>query len=259
MIHLGPYSATGPTCQLHRDRQRETPLDVTTTSSRRPPSRKVVTLIVLPLVAMVIASNTAFLFFSTLVDTHPLVLIGLSSQNRYLALTTNSLDAVSYYGVATARLLAPDPLFYLLGYWYGAKAIAWMERRLPSLGTSLRWLEKGFGKARHVIVFVAPNNPVSLLAGAAAMPPLLFAVLDITGTITRLILIRALGNVFDKPISATLGFIQDYRWIIFAISGISLVFTLVSDRRGGSELDALRHLEEDLGPDASAPPKSDPE
>lgn len=217
------------------------------------------TLILVPLVVMVIASNTAFLLFSTLVDTHPLVLITLSSQNRYLALTTNSLDALSYYTVGALRLLAPDPLFYLLGYWYGAKAIAWMERRLPSLGTSLRWLEKAFGKARYVIVFVAPNNAVCLLAGAAAMPVAVFAALNIAGTVARLVLIRALGNVFDKPISSALGFIQDYRWYVFGVSGILLVFSLWSDHRsGGSELDALRHLEEDLSGEASGPGPSRP-
>lgn len=217
-------------------------------SSRKPPSRRLLTAILVPLAIMVIASNSAFLLFSSLVDTHPLLLITLSSQNRYLALTTNSLDRWSYFSVGTLRLLAPDPLFYLLGYWYGANAIGWMERRLPSLGTSLRYLEKGFGKGRHLIVFVAPNNPVCLLAGAAAMPPVTFAVLNVSGTIARLALIRVLGNVFDKPISATLRFIGDYRWYVFGASFVLLALSLWSDRRSGSgELDALRHLEEDLG------------
>jgi membrane protein DedA with SNARE-associated domain len=223
------------------------------TAPPRPPSRRVLTLILVPLSAMVIASNTAFFVWSSIVDRHPLLLITLSSQNRYLALTTNALDAWSYYLVASARLLAPDPLFYLLGFWYGAKAIDWMERRLPSLGTSLRVLEKGFAKASYVIVFVAPNNPVCLLAGAAAMRPLIFAILNVSGTFARLMLIRALGNFFDKPINSVLGFVKDYRWYIFALSGVMLAFSLWSDsRKGGSELDALRHLEDDLEGEAGS-------
>jgi membrane protein DedA with SNARE-associated domain len=207
----------------------------------------VLTLLLVPLGAMVIASNAAFFVWSSIVDRHPLRLIPLSSQNRYLALTTNALDAWSYYLVGTLRLLAPDPLFYLLGLWYGNNAIDWMERRLPSLGTSLRMLEKGFTKASWLVVFVAPNNPVCLLAGAAAMRPVVFAVLNVTGTIARLALIRALGNFFDKPINAVLDFVKDYRWYVFALSGVMLAFSLWSDsRKGGSELDALRHLEDDL-------------
>jgi uncharacterized membrane protein YdjX (TVP38/TMEM64 family) len=121
------------------------------------------------------------------------------------------------------------------------------------LGTSLRMLEKGFTKASYLIVFVAPNNPVCLLAGAAAMRPLVFAVLDISGTFARLVLIRALGNFFDKPINSVLGFVKDYRWYIFAVSGVMLAFSLWSDsRKGGSELDAHRPREDDLG-DGEAP------
>ncbi len=216
-------------------------------SSRRPPSRSVVSLVVGPIVAMVVASNSAFFLWPSLVDTHPLLLLTLSSQNRYLALTTNSLDAWSYYLVGTARLLAPDPLFYLLGLWYGASAIGWMERHSPSLGTSVRWVEKGFAKARSVVVFIAPNNMVSLLAGAVAMPPAVFAALNITGTITRLVLIRLLGNIFQKPIDAFLGFVKDYRWYLIGACVLLTLLSTWSDRRkGGGEVEALRHLGDDL-------------
>lgn len=214
--------------------------------TRHPPDRRTLTLVVVPLVIMVVASNTAFFVWASIVDTHPLLLLALSSQNRYLALTTNNLDAWSYYLVGTARLLAPDPLFYLLGTWYGARALTWMERRAPSVGMSLRWLEKAFAKARHVVVFVAPNNPVSVLAGVSGMPVLTFLTLDIAGTIARLVLIRMLGNVFDAPISAFLGFVKDYRWYLIALSGVLTVVSVWSDSRKGGEIDALRHLEDDL-------------
>jgi len=212
-------------------------------------------LVVAPLIVMVTASNLAFFLWASLVDTHPLVLLTLSAQNRYLALTTNSLDPWSYYLVGSLRLLAPDPLFYLLGLWYGVRAIDWMERRAPSLGMSLRMLEKGFVKARYVIVFVAPNNPVSLLAGAAAMPPAVFAILNVTGTIARLVMIRLLGNVFQAPIDAFLGFVKDYRWYLIGISVLLTVISTWNDRRsGGGEVEALRHLGEDLaGDDPPAP------
>lgn len=216
-------------------------------SSRHPPSRRVLSLVVAPLIAMVVASNIAYFVWPSLVDTHPLLLISLSAQNRYLALTSNQLDPLSYYGVGFVRLVLPDPLFYLLGLWYGPRAIEWMERRMPSLGMSLRYLERGFSKARHVVVFVAPNNPVSVLAGAAAMPARVFAVLNITGTIARLILIRLLGNVFEGPIDAVLGFVRDYRWYLIGGSVLLTLLSTLADRKGGGELGALRHLSDDLG------------
>lgn len=217
-------------------------------------------LVVVPLIALVVASNTAFFLWASLVDTHPLWLLTLSSHNRYLALTTNALDAWSYYLVATLRLLAPDPLFYLLGSWYGVRAIGWMERRAPSVGTSMRWMETAFAKARHLIVFVAPNNVVCLIAGAAAMHPLVFAALNVSGTIARLTLIRALGNVFQGPIDAVLGFIADYRWYLIGASVLLTVLSSMADRRrGGGQIDALRHLEDELSGDDPSPPANQPQ
>lgn len=229
-----------------------------TSTSRHPPSRRVLSLVVAPLIVMVVASNTAYFVWPSLVDTHPLLLICLSAQNRYLALTSNQLDPLPYYGVGFVRLVLPDPLFYLLGLWYGARAIDWMEKRMPSLGMSLRYLERGFAKARHVVVFVAPNNPVSVLAGAAAMPARVFALLNIGGTITRLVLIRLLGNVFQGPIDAVLGFVRDYRWYFIGASVLLTLVSTLADRRGGGELGALRHLSEDLaGKDEPAERDSD--
>jgi len=223
------------------------PQPAPTHSSRRPPSRRVLSLVVAPLLVMVAANNLALFLWASLVDTHPLWLITLSSQNRYLTLTTNNLDAWSYFAVGTARLLAPDPLFYLLGLWYGVRAIDWMEKRAPSVGSTMRLVERGFARARYVIVFVAPNNVVSLLAGAVAMPPAVFAVLNVTGTIARLMAIRLLGNVFQRPIDAFLGFVQDYRWYLIGASVfLALLSNLGDRRRGGGEVEALRHLGEDL-------------
>ena len=67
--------------------------------------------------------------------------------NRNLILVTNNLDAVSYYVVGTLRLLLADPLFFLLGHWYGDTAIEWMERRTKTFGQMLRQMEGWFDVA----------------------------------------------------------------------------------------------------------------
>src|SRR3546814_10530958 len=87
-----------------------------------------------PIVAMIIASNVGDALTTTLATSHPLALVALNSRNRILVLVSGELDALSYYTVATLRLMLSDPLFFLLGYWYGDQAVSWMERRTRTFG-----------------------------------------------------------------------------------------------------------------------------
>ncbi|MBM3685116.1 MAG: VTT domain-containing protein [Actinobacteria bacterium] len=197
---------------------------------------------------LVVASNTASFLWPQLVDRRPLLLLAMNAQNRYLTLVTNSLDAWEYYLVGTLRLLAPDPFFYLIGAWYGARAITWMERRTPGVGQSLRALEQLFVRARYVVVFVAPNNPVCLLAGVSGMAWVPFLVVSLAGTIARLALFRIFGDVFSEPIGSVTSFVGDNRLPLMALSGVALAWSLLSGRRKGrGDLEALRHLDDDLG------------
>jgi membrane protein DedA with SNARE-associated domain len=196
---------------------------------------------------MVIASNLANVVYATLITSHPLWLLSLSSTNRYLAAVTPYTALWSYALVGGLRLLAPDAFFYLLGYWYGDQGVHAVERRLPSVGTAYRSVERVFRRARYVVVFVAPNNPVCLFAGADRMHPVGFAVINVAGTIARLALIRALGNVFESPIRAVTELLDRWKWYLLAISAVVVLGgALIDRRRGRSELGGLRSLGEDL-------------
>ncbi|MDH4147847.1 MAG: hypothetical protein OEY23_22035 [Acidimicrobiia bacterium] len=222
----------------------ESPDDEVATTA---PPRWLLPVLMVPIAVMIAMSNIATVTWASLVDSHPLWLLGLSSINRYLALTTNQLDAWSYYLVGTARLFAPDLFFYFLGLHYGERALRWVERRLPSMSQMLRTLERLFERAAWPVVFVAPNNPVSLLAGASRLPLGRFVAVNLAGTVARLALIRRLGNVFSSPIEGVLGFVAQYRWPILAVSALSLAYTLWNDRRrGGGEIEAFGHLRDDL-------------
>lgn len=214
------------------------------------PSRTALTLVVAPLIVMVAAGYVAGAFWPEWVNSRPLLLIMLSSQNRYLILVVNQLDAWSYYLVATIRLLLPDPFFYVLGYWYGDAAVRWMENRTATVGNLLRWLEHAFAKWGHPLVFLFPNNPICLLAGAARMRVWVFALLNVSGTITRLILIAIIGEALQRPIDAVLDFIARYRVPLIFASVLVVVFTMWSEtRQGTSEIEQLRSLERDLEDD----------
>lgn len=215
-------------------------------TTRTPPSPHTLKLLVAPVIFLVICSNVANVLWPTLHDTHPLLLIALSSINRYLILVSDQLDPVSYYAVGTMRLLVSDPLFFLLGYWYGDRALQWMDTRAPSYGPMLRRFQTLFGKAAWPLVLIAPNNFVSLFAGAAGMRIWLFFAVNLVGTVGRLYLIRVLGDRFSSPIDTAQDFIGEYRWWLLGISALAVAWTLRTEFSGGGEIDQLRHLDEEL-------------
>lgn len=221
---------------------------------RHRPDRRTLTLLVAPIVVLIVASNIGDALATTLATTHPLTLIALNARNRNLVLVTNELDALSYYGVATVRLLLSDPLFFLLGYWYGESAVSWLEGRTRSFGASMRRLEGWFGRAAYPLVFIAPNNFVCLMAGAAGMSVAGFFAVNLAGTLVRLYLIRRLGEAFEAPIDDVLGFLTEYRVPLLILSVVAVAATsLMEIRRGDSELEAALHLDEDLEPGDDPP------
>jgi membrane protein DedA with SNARE-associated domain len=214
---------------------------------RRRPSRRALTLVSIPLIFLVIISYVGDAMAPSLVDRHPAWLIALNARTRNLALVTNDLDPLSYYGIGFVRLVVSDPLFFLLGHWYGDAAVEWMERRTRTWGQMLRQVEKWFGKAAYPIVFIAPNNYICLFAGAAGMSLRAFVVLNVTGSLFRLWLVRVFGRAFEAPIDAVVEWIGDNRAILLVVTvGLVLVSIALEARSGETEVGSLAHLDEEL-------------
>lgn len=214
---------------------------------RRTPPRRLLPLLVVPLVGLVIASNVGDALAPTLVNEHPVWLMALNARNRNLVLVVNNVDTVVYFVVGTVRLLVSDPLFYLIGWFYGDAAVRWAERRAPSIGEVLRWIEKAFSRAAWPLVFLAPNNYICLFAGSAGMRPLVFLVLNVSGTLVRLWLIKLTGEAFEAPLTDVLGFIRDYQLPLTALAVAMVAGSWLLQRlRGKDEIGALVRLEEDL-------------
>jgi membrane protein DedA with SNARE-associated domain len=214
---------------------------------RRRPSRRAVTLVSIPLIFLVIISYVGDALAPSLVDRHPAWLIALNARTRNLALVTNDLDPWTYYGIGFVRLVVSDPLFFLLGYWYGDAAVEWMERRTRTWGQMLRQVEKWFGKAAYPIVFIAPNNYICLFAGAAGMSLRAFVVLNVTGSFFRLWLVRVFGRAFEAPIDTVVDWIGDNRAILLVITvGLVLVSIALEARSGETEIEALTRLDDEL-------------
>jgi membrane protein DedA with SNARE-associated domain len=200
-----------------------------------------------PLVALIVISYIGDILAAALATDHPLVLLAMNPRSRNLVLVTNQLDAVSYYLVGGVRLLLSDPLYFLLGYFYGDAAVRWLERKSPSYGPMARAVERFFGRFGHPLVFIAPNPYICLFAGASGMGVATFAILNVTGTITRLYLVRRVGETFESPIDNVLDFIREYRTPLIILSVVLVAFTILNERRHGrDEVGAITSLADDL-------------
>ena len=220
----------------------------------RRPSRSHLVLVVTPIVALIAAAYVGDALTTTWADKHPLLLTLLNPRSRVLVLTTNQLDTVSYYLAAGLRLLASDPLFYLLGRWYGDAMVVWVEKRSKTFGEQVRLYETAFSKAAYPLVFIAPNAYICLFAGAAGMPVGGFFAVNIAGTVFRLYLIRRVGEAFDSPIKSVLRFFARYRLPLFVFSTALVVFIVWNDRRQGKDeigsmLDLAENPPDEVEPD----------
>lgn len=184
---------------------------------------------------------------------NPLGLLMLNSSNKYLLATSVLTDLLPYTLIALVRLSLPDPLFYLLGYIYRGRALHWARQVFPGMNPVFDQFQSQGGATRRVLdvaVFVAPNNPVCLLAGVAAMPWKRFAVLNLTGTLSRIALMRTIGLIFSDQIEHVLDVVARYqRW--FTLGSVALVVFVIAYQVIGRHgmVRAVETLEEELGDD----------
>lgn len=187
--------------------------------------------LIAPLVALTATSFAADALAPTLVDTYPLLLIAMSTRNRYLALVAPSVNPVAFFAVGITRQLLSDPIWYLIGSRYGEKARSWVETRWVGSSTTLEMWDRWFDKAAYPIIAVAPNNIVCMLAGARKLNILTFFVCNLGGTAVRIYLFYVFGDVFSEPIGDVVDFIGRYRWQLTGISVFFVALQLWKGRR----------------------------
>ena len=222
--------------------------------------RRRLALLLAPISCLVVASMVGSALAPTLIVEHPVWLLVLDARIRHVLLVANQIDALPYFLIGTLRLTLSDPLFYLLGYWYGETALAWVESQSGTVGRLLRVVERFFGKASYPLVFLAPNNYICLFWGASRMPPPVFLTLNISGTITRLVLLRALGDVLEDPLDTVLDFISRNQLRLTLLT-IALVMAQAAwdKRKGTGELESISELEERIEEEEEAEEEAEAE
>ena len=172
-----------------------------------------------------------------LLERAPILIVALNPTNANLALVSGDefrIDALPYYVVGFTRHIFTDPFYYLLGLWYGDKAISWMSGRSKGFGDLLKEFEGRLKLIMSVAVFISPTSIVCVVAGALNLRFRRFIFLDALGTIGSLVLIRWLGERFSGPVDTVTDFITRYPWQVGAVLVLSVVFTIFRDTRSGS-------------------------
>lgn len=110
----------------------------------------------------------------------PLLLIAATPRLPFLVLASEDTPLTVFLAVGTVRLLAGDPLHFLIGRRHGA----------PLISARLRaWT----GRLGFVAVAVRPTSKVLLAAGASGVSFPAAAIADVTGTVVYLGLLAGVG------------------------------------------------------------------
>ena len=143
----------------------------------------------------------------TLSTHHPLMLLALEARDRNLLLARHAAF-VPFVVVGTLRKFSSDPLFFLLGSWYGEPGLRWVERH--GGGSLVRVTERAFRRAAYPMLLIFPGAVVCTLAGAGDITFSVFIAITLVRTLVVVLLLRALGNVFAGPVDALLRFFGRY-------------------------------------------------
>lgn len=205
-------------------------------------SRRKLLLIVGPIVVLAIVGTVATALTPTLAAHHPLLLIILEARNRNLVLARH-VSIVPFAVVAVARRMLTDPLYYLLGWFYGDRAVRWLEVK-AGMGSYARLMERIFKKASYPAVFLFPGAIVCALAGVVGMRFSAFAVVNLAGTIAAVTVLRVFGDILAGPVDALIGFFDDHLVLTTSISiGLVLLSVWAGRLQGRMEM-SLKDIDE---------------
>jgi membrane protein DedA with SNARE-associated domain len=202
------------------------------------PSRAVRRAVLLAGLVLYIAGTLGSNLAPALIDDHPLLVLALSSRNRNLLGSVPFIDPVPYAAVGFLRVLAAGVVLFLIGRWYGTKAISWVEDQVGKLPGTIRWAQRLVGRAAWPLLVLMPgSNIVCLLAGQRRVAPKPFLALISFGIALKLGVLWAGGKLFEDQIKSLLDVIDRYQWwIVGGLFALTLVQSLGRVRRAMPEV-----------------------
>lgn len=201
--------------------------------------------LITPIVVLTVLGSVADIAGPKLVTEHPLLQMFLNPRNRYLLLASPQVGAVEFFVVGFLRLVLTDPIGFILGRQYGEAALKWAGDKMGDGGRLIETLRRWFSTAGPVIILVAPNLYMCLLAGASRMRMRTFLIMNVTGTLGRLILIRLAGDAFNSELESVLEFIQRNQLKLVLVSFVVVALQTIRSRRRG-QLETPAEIEREI-------------
>jgi uncharacterized membrane protein YdjX (TVP38/TMEM64 family) len=141
------------------------------------------------------------------------------------------IDPLAYWTIGFVRVLIAGVALYLVGRWYGTRALAWVEGNMGELPAIYRWMERAVDRFGWLALVAMPgSNVVCLLLGHRRMAPARFVVLIAIGIVIKLAVLWAGGQIFEDQIRQFLNWIERYQW--WVVAGLFALSFLQSARRG---------------------------
>ena len=168
---------------------------------------------------MVVCGQIGAIFFPTLIKNSPALLLALSSRMRHLLFAVPAgINPIAYSAIGFLRLSAAAWVCFGLGYSYGDRGVAWLERQVQGdTPATFRWMQIAARKAASPLTFFMPgSNIVCALVGQTRMRPRRFALWISLGIAFRLIWIWIAARLFDDVLRRILDWVERYQWWLVA-------------------------------------------
>lgn len=184
-----------------------------------------------------------------LVRDYPLLMLLLQPTTGHILLVSARVALVPLVVVVVLRRFIGHAVFFLLGQWYGERALRWVKSRGGRWGGPIETLEEFFARAGFVAVFLAPGTLVGLLAGASGLRRWQFVVLDLAGLLAQVLLVRFAADIAADPLAVLVRFIERNAGPLTIICAVgALLWFLIERRRRRTVVDVVEELQRPTGP-----------
>lgn len=160
----------------------------------------------------------------------PHLLILLNPTTGVLLLVSARVGLVPFLVLAVLRRGAFHVIFFLLGEWYGANAVRWMERRSGRATRMVKFVERVFARVRWPVLILAPGPLPSVLAGAGRMPRWQFLAFDLAGTLLGVLVARFAAELAADPLGTVLRFSDEHAVLLTALCVVATATWLLVRR-----------------------------
>ena len=170
-----------------------------------------------------------------LLEKHPLLLVLGAPRYRWIVLVAPKVNALVLIIVAWLRLLLSDPVYFLIGWYYGDKAMIFFESLLGK--QAMDSTRRFFQRATWILSAFAAGPVICAIAGLARVKPKRFFTLDIIGTLIISILLRLFAEALREPLQTLIDFNKKYsRWLLIITVSVMVVALI----RSASKFKTLR-------------------